>query len=214
MVMCNIFLSYSRKDFDIVRRIKLEIEQATKAKCWMDLEGISYKSPDFIKIIAPAIEQAPIFVFILTPNSQESRYARNELLLAEARKKHIFLLEPNECDMTSEFILGYGHYNRNLYYVDYQRRKLYKEISDLLSTMVVEDNEAKPLHNNIDTVKYFMSSYRKWSEDCQIRDAIFAEEAAVKAKEEAHRMAEEKAKNIEEERQRMMEKWRRKHGPH
>jgi len=128
VVMCKIFLSYSRKDYDIVKRIKQEIEQVTKAKCWMDLEGISYESPDFTKIIAPAIEQASIFVFILTPNSQETRYARNELLLAKARNKHIFFVEPSECEMTSEFILEYGHYNRNLYYVDYQRQKLYEEL--------------------------------------------------------------------------------------
>lgn len=125
-------MSYSRKDYDIVRKIKQEIEQATKAKCWMDLDGISYESPDFTKIIAPAIEQASIFVFILTPNSQESRYARNELLLAKARNKHIFFVEPHECEMTSEFILEYGHHNRNLYYVDCQRQKLYEEISVLM----------------------------------------------------------------------------------
>ena len=131
--MCKIFLSYSRKDYDIVRRIKQKIEQTTRAKCWMDLEGISYESPDFTKIIAPTIEQASIFVFILTPNSQESRYARNELLLAKTRNKHIFIIEPRECEMTSEFILEYGHYNRNLYYVDYQRQKLFEELFGLLN---------------------------------------------------------------------------------
>ena len=138
--MCKIFLSYSRKDYDIVRNIKQEIEEATKARCWMDLDRISYESPDFTKIIAPAIEQASIFVFILTPNSQESKYARNELLLAKARSKHIFFVEPHECEMTSEFILEYGHYNRNLYYIDCQRQKLYKELSRLLDIFIV------PLH--------------------------------------------------------------------
>ena len=131
--MCDIFLSYSRKDYDTVKRIKQEIEQTTKAKCWMDLEGISYESPDFTKIIAPAIERASIFIFVLTPNSQESRYARNELLLAKARNKHIFFVEPRECEMTSEFILEYGHYNRNLYYVDYQKKKLFEELFRLLN---------------------------------------------------------------------------------
>ena len=98
----------------------------------MDLDGISYESPDFTKIIAPAIEQAPIFLFILTPNSQASRYARNELLLAKTRNKHVFIVEPYECEMTSEFILEYGHFNKNLYYIDYQRKKLYEEIARLL----------------------------------------------------------------------------------
>lgn len=144
VVMCKIFLSYSRKDYDIVKRIKQEIEQATKAKCWMDLDGISYESPDFTKIIARAIERASIFVFILNPNSQESRYARNELLFAKARNKHIFFVEPCECEMTLEFILEYGHYNRNLYYVDYQKQKLYEEISHLINTNV----EQKLLHTN------------------------------------------------------------------
>jgi len=153
----NTFLSYSRKDYDIVRKIKQEIEQATKAKCRMDLEGISYRSPDFTKIIAPAIEQASIFVFILTPNSQRSRYARNELLLAKTRNKHIFFVEPRECEMTSEFILEYGHYNKSLYYADYQRRKLYEELLELLTT--VENDSYKDKQESINEIVQIGDSF-------------------------------------------------------
>lgn len=150
--MCKIFLSYSRKDYDVVRRIKQEIEQATKAKCWMDLDGISYKSPDFTKIIAPAIEQASIFVFILTPNSQESRFARNELLLAKARNKHIFFVEPCKCEMTSEFILEYGHHNINQYYINYHRQKLYEEIAGLLPQGFKEQSDTGQTQKSIITI--------------------------------------------------------------
>ena len=104
MDKCDIFISYSRKDIEVVRRIKVDIEKATGTKCWMDLEGISYTSPDFVKIIAPAIENASVFVFILTPDSQISQWARNELLLAYDLEKSVFFVKPQECKMTSEFI--------------------------------------------------------------------------------------------------------------
>ena len=47
----NIFISYSRKDIDIVRTIKTEIEQATKVECWMDLDGIVSGKPSFTNAI-------------------------------------------------------------------------------------------------------------------------------------------------------------------
>lgn len=170
----------------------------------MDLDGISYESPDFTKIIAPAIEQAPLFVFILTPNSQMSKYARNELLLAEKRKKHIFFVEPSECEMTSEFILEYGHYNRNLYYVDYQRQKLYKEIVRLLDHYEkgadIEAIESKSVEKN---------SLQKWLDECKRKDEEIAKKEEVERGERRAQKAEEAA---EEERRRMMEKFRKKHG--
>lgn len=230
--MCNIFLSYSRKDYEIVRIIKQEIEQATKAKCWMDLDGISYDSPDFTKIIAPSIEQAPMFVFILTLNSQVSEYARNELLLARTRKKHIFFVEPRECEMTSEFILEYGHYNRNLYYIDYQKRKLYEEIDRLLDyyergtdieeikSKSVDSGESLSSNNELngeigsDCISTDMApktSLQKWLDECRRMDVEIAkQEEAERIIRQIQKAAEEE-KRVSEERKRMMEKFRRKH---
>ncbi len=134
MEYCDIFLSYSRKDIIAVKQIKQEIEQSVKTKCWMDLEGIPYDSPDFTKVIAPAIENASIFIFILTEDSQNSRYAKNELMLAEARDKHIIFIEPFPCELSSHFILAYGHHNRNHFYIDYEKEKLYAEIIKYLNS--------------------------------------------------------------------------------
>ena len=69
----RIFISYSRKDFEAVKVIKAEIERATGEECWMDMEGIPYDSPDFVEVIAKAIEAADVFLFMLSEHSQNSR---------------------------------------------------------------------------------------------------------------------------------------------
>lgn len=81
----KIFISYSRKDSEKVEAIKKEIEQATGVECWMDMEGISYDSPDFVDVIVKAIDNAPVFLFMLSEHSQKSRIARGEITLAQKK---------------------------------------------------------------------------------------------------------------------------------
>ena len=55
----DVFISYSRKDLERVKAIKAEIEQATGARCWMDLEGIESGVPHFTQAIIDGIEYVP-----------------------------------------------------------------------------------------------------------------------------------------------------------
>ena len=61
---------------DKVITIKEEIEQATFAKCWMDLDGISYDSPDFADVIVKAIDDAPVFVFMLSEHLDNGNHVK------------------------------------------------------------------------------------------------------------------------------------------
>ena len=36
----NVFISYSRKDLELVKKIKAEIDRLVGIDCWMDLDGI------------------------------------------------------------------------------------------------------------------------------------------------------------------------------
>ena len=124
----EIVISYSRKDFDKVKAIKEEIEQVTFAKCWMDLDGISYDSPDFADVIVKAIDDAPVFVFMLSEHSQNSRIAIGEITLAQKKNKHIFIVNIDECEMSDKFTILYSQHNLCDYSNNNQKEKLFNEI--------------------------------------------------------------------------------------
>ena len=53
----DLFISYSRKDIDVVNPIKEELE-ANGFSCWIDLEGIESGEENFKAKIIPAINGA------------------------------------------------------------------------------------------------------------------------------------------------------------
>jgi len=124
----RIFISYSRKDFDAVKVIKVEIEKATGEECWMDMGGIPYDSPDFVDMIAKAIEAADVFLFMLSEHSQNSKIARGEITLASRKGKHIAFINMNKCEMSDNFTILYSPANICDYQVPEQRQELIKEI--------------------------------------------------------------------------------------
>ena len=134
----NVFISYSRKDLERVEKIKEEFELFTGAKCWMDLEGISYDSPDFVKVIGKAINMAPVFLFMLSEHSQNSEIARGELTLAKKRNKHIAIINIDNCEMTDEFTILFSKFNLCNYSEEKQKEKLFKEICSWLGIEFVD----------------------------------------------------------------------------
>lgn len=51
----DIFISYCRKDIEIVKAFKQEIMDKTLASCWMDLYGIESGNPKFTKLHTKSI---------------------------------------------------------------------------------------------------------------------------------------------------------------
>ena len=64
----EVFISYSRKDFEKVRDIKDEIDHLVGINCWMDLDGIE-SGELFKKVIFSAINRHDTLLFMLTPQS-------------------------------------------------------------------------------------------------------------------------------------------------
>ena len=128
----DIFISYCRKDIEAVKALKQEIEAATLAACWMDLDGIESGNPKFTKIIIRAINACPIFLFILTEASQQSENALKELDFAykkhreEGKKVVIVYIEP--CQMNDEFSFDYGKADTIDWQNPLQREKLIRDL--------------------------------------------------------------------------------------
>lgn len=75
----KVFISYSRKDKDFVRRLNDSLE-AGGVDVWVDWEGIPLSS-DWMAEITRAIEGADAFLFIISPDSTSSKVCSDELAL-------------------------------------------------------------------------------------------------------------------------------------
>jgi hypothetical protein len=78
----EVFISYSRKDKDFVRRL----DQALKSRgreAWVDWEDIR-PTEEWMRAIYVAIEGADTFIFVLTPNSVASIVCGREIANAAA----------------------------------------------------------------------------------------------------------------------------------
>ena len=137
----DIFISYSRKDFDKVKVIKEELEQVTGAECWMDMDGISYDSSDFADVIVKAIDDAPVFIFMLSEHSQKSRIAIGEITLAQKKNKHIFIVNIDKCEMSDKFTILYSQHNLCDYSNNNQKEKLFNEICTWLGREIPSKKE-------------------------------------------------------------------------
>lgn len=75
--MAKIFISYSRKDIEFAKRLTGEL-QKSDLDFWVDWEGIP-PTVDWMKQIQKGIEEADTFIFILSPDSIQSKICKEEI---------------------------------------------------------------------------------------------------------------------------------------
>jgi len=85
--MQKIFISYSRKDIDFVRKLAGDLETAGYDVWWdiTDLQG----GDDWVKTIPQAISSSQYVIVVLTPASVESEWVRKEYTQALSLRKKI-----------------------------------------------------------------------------------------------------------------------------
>ena len=92
----RIFISYKRVDKDRVFAIKDGIEQATRAKCWIDLDGIE-SNAQFAAKIMTAIDRCEVFLFMRSKEHNqitdlEKDWTYRELNYALSQAKNIVFI--------------------------------------------------------------------------------------------------------------------------
>jgi WD40 repeat protein len=92
----SVFVSYSRKDIDFVRRLHAALADLGR-ETWVDWEGIP-PTADWMQQIAAAIDVAQAFVFVISPDSLKSAVCADELEHAVRANKRLvpILLRPAE----------------------------------------------------------------------------------------------------------------------
>lgn len=96
----SVFISYSRKDKAFVQRLNDALDSAG-VQAWVDWEGIELAS-DWMATITSAIQGTDAFLFVISPDSLQSRVCADELALGlKLNKKLIPILyrEPNGAAM-------------------------------------------------------------------------------------------------------------------
>ncbi|MBZ0299630.1 MAG: SUMF1/EgtB/PvdO family nonheme iron enzyme [Anaerolineae bacterium] len=103
----HVFISYSRKDSDVLRQVKQSLD-AAGIPHWTD-EHIEPGTRSWRRAIEKAIREAGCLVCILSPDAVESYWVEQELVFAEKLNKPIQLLLARG-DETDAVPFGYGTY--------------------------------------------------------------------------------------------------------
>lgn len=96
-IMAKVFISYSRKDIDFVRKLAVDLETAGYDVWWdiTDLQG----GDDWVNTIPQAISSSQHVIVVLTPASIESEWVRKEYTQALSLRKKIIPLMLIPCSV-------------------------------------------------------------------------------------------------------------------
>ena len=102
----QVLISHSSRDNESAQRIKKVLED-NGFSCWLDNDDIP-PGADFVKKIAEAMSQCEAVVVLVSKNSQESDWVRNEVTAAKEQKKLLipYLIQDFEPDDTFRLCLG------------------------------------------------------------------------------------------------------------
>ena len=165
----EIFISYSRKDFNKVKAIKEEIDCELGIDCWMDLDGIE-SGEQFKKVIINAINEHDTILFMLSANSMASPYALKELNFAASKKKRVILVFIESCQMTDDFLFDYQDYDNIDWNNALQHNKLmnnlrrwYKGISAKEKTLreLAEEGDPNAQYKLGESYRYGLGEFTK-----------------------------------------------------
>lgn len=188
----KIFISYKRKDKDIVFPIVDEIRNKIGVNCWIDMEGIE-SGDQFQNVIINAIEEADIVAFILSVNFiapyidektgqvdlKKQTFTEREVMYALRHNKRLI---PISIDNTTVYDCKWLEFNcSGLDCIDWndinQRNKLYQNLQKWLDIDVAIQKKEKALVKRgpkdsgtitVESVPDYACIHINVSKDCKI----------------------------------------------
>ncbi|MBE6285237.1 MAG: TIR domain-containing protein [Bacteroidales bacterium] len=157
----DIFVSYSRKDIDIVRKLVNDIHAKSNARCWVDWNGIE-SGDQFVDVIINAIDKVDTVLFILSDNSMASEFARREIDYARNTGKKIVPVVVDGGKLRGWFLFFFGSVDYIDIKVPMQYDKLLRNIGDWYGADV---KSQEPLSLSAETVGKKAAVSRQVKED-------------------------------------------------
>ncbi len=156
----KIFISYKRKDFDRVVKIKEEIEREVGTPCWFDLDGIETDA-QFVEVIMEAIKGCEIFLFMYSKRHSEitdfdNDWTAKEINFAQKKDKRIIFVNIDSTPLSDYFEFSFGLKQQ----VDYNdlryRNRLYEDLRKWCGTENMqpqaEPQKEQPKQKEVPTV--------------------------------------------------------------
>lgn len=139
----QVFMSYSRRDNDVMRRV-VSFLRKEGIKVWVDNEKLIPGTPIWEEEIEKAIRNAPAIIVVLSPDSKNSEWVRREIGLADQYRRRVFPLLVRGDEETS---ISLRLINRQ--FVDIRENeegglnKLEEALSQYLQELSVQEHRAK-----------------------------------------------------------------------
>lgn len=166
----DIFISYSRKDFQEVNDLLQKITQAIPTlNYWFDLNGIESGDDEFDERIITAIDNSSYVIFALSENSIASKWTKDEITYAKnIGKKVIPVLIKGAQLNDGWFLFKFGRVDCVDSTNDIQIEKLIKNLSKWTNNPIAKTNKTDNLQsqNSEDSISIqpqnIKNNYTKW----------------------------------------------------
>jgi len=139
--MADVFISYSRKDKDFVRRLH-ESLTAHERDTWIDWQDIEY-AEDWWQKISTGIESADHFVFVITPDSVRSKVCFDEIQHAVSRNKRLIPILRAEITEEPDKQRMHPAIARHNWLPFQEGRDFEHAVTELLATVAAEPEHVK-----------------------------------------------------------------------
>lgn len=151
----DVFISYSRKDYVDEQKNIIPGNEVSKIKdalseagitYWFDEEGI-YSGQNFIEKIVTNIENAKIFLFLSTANSNKSPWTCKEIASADEFKKHIIPVRIDSSPYNKKVLFRIAdldyieYYNNPQKGIEYITKSIKAYLEDLAKAQKLKEEE-------------------------------------------------------------------------
>jgi WD40 repeat protein len=140
--MAKVFISYSRKDIEFAKRLTAEL-QTSDLDFWIDWEGIP-PTVDWWREIEKGIEEADIFLFVISPDSAKSKICGQEIETAVKNGKRIIPVVVREIEW-QDTPTQLGHLN----YIFFSRDDDFDTAANKLIAAIQTDYEWAATHRRL-----------------------------------------------------------------
>lgn len=128
--MAQIFISYSRRDTEFVKKLAYQLEEAG-FDIWLDTDDLIPGTPNWEQSIRNAIDNAEAILLVASPDSRQSSYVQGELSLAQLRQCPVYPIWANGDEWIESIPLGMVNYQ----YVDCRGQQFESGLQEVIATM-------------------------------------------------------------------------------
>ncbi len=149
----NVFISYSTRDYvdgnkniipnNVITKVKSSLREAG-ITYWFDEEGI-YSGDEFAPILARAIKESEVFLFISSESSNKSEWTSSEIATAHAYRKKIIPFRIDNSVYHESVIMYVARLNTIDYFLNSEKaiERLVESIQDYLTVKRAEEERIR-----------------------------------------------------------------------